>query len=600
MSVFSITLILSVLVLLPVVSRIYLLDPKNPLHRSIALAGMLIGLLGVLEYEMTHITDVETIEYYALFHSSLAMTTLYVASAIGYHFAAPNSKSWKKIGLIIGFLMVLPPIFVIYNLFFNGAILDMNHEMINGKWEYVINNEGITPKVFGFWFITIEIYLSVSHFVAYYNAKDKRERQWKLGLFLTFTFIPIFLIYQYIFAINVSNKGDYNLTPYLTILIIIISWIYTNFKLFEISPVAALDNILDSMSNIIIITDNDFKIKYANDTFEQFGGKRKDFIGQSIIKLAQITGKIPAKDFDSIKNLQYKERRERTMTFNFNGRIAHLLMAVLPTFNQQHIKIGYVFVLTDLTETVENRNQVKQYASELEQSNKELERFAYIASHDMKTPLRNIVSFINLIQRRLKNYDDKDVHEFLGFASSNARYMHSLVQDILEFSKIAKSKSSFDEVNINNVVLNVISHLQNYIQEKNAMVEFDDLPTIVANKTQIHQLFQNLIENGIKYNTSEQPQVKVFSTYTEKHLIITFEDNGIGIPDAFKKQIFDMFKRLHNNTTYQGTGIGLAICEKIVDLHNGQIQVKSDGLQGSKFMITFPIGIISQSSIFVK
>ena len=596
---FSITLIISVLVVLPVVSRIYLLDPKNPLHRSIALGGLLIGLLGILEYEMTYITDIETIEYYALFHSSLAMIILYVGSLMAYYLSAPISKLWKKLGIVIGLLLLIPPIFVIYNLFFNGAILDTNHVLVNGKWEYTINDEGITPKIFSYWFVILEIYLSISHYIVYRNAKNKKERLWKLGLFLSFTIIPLFLIYQNLFAINVSNKGDYNITIYLSVLIIIVGWIYTNFKLFEISPVAALDNILDSMSNIIIITNNDFKIKYVNDTFERFVGERKDSIGQSIIKLAQVAGNISSNNFNLIRSLEHKEKLERTITFNFQGRIAHLLMAVLPTFNQQNIKIGYVFVLTDLTETVENKNQIKQYASELEQSNKELERFAYIASHDMKTPLRNIVSFINLIQRKLKNYDDKDVHEFLEFASSNARYMHSLVQDILEFSKISKSESSFEEIDLNQVVLNVVNHSQNYIQDKNAVIQLDNLPAIVANKTQIHQLFQNLIENGVKYNESEEPEVKIFAKYTEKNLIIVFEDNGIGIPDTFKEQIFEMFKRLHNNATYQGTGIGLAICKKIVDLHQGEIEVASNESQGSKFTLTFPISIISQSSILI-
>lgn len=597
MSVFSITLILSVLILLPVVSRIYLLNPKSPLHRSISLAGLTIGLLGILEYEITHITSIETIEYYALFHSSLAMIVLYLGSSTAYYFTATASKKWEKIGLIIGFILVIPPIFIIYSLFFEGAVLDMNHEIVDGKWQYIINDKGIVPKVFEIWFIVVQLYLSISHFIAYWNSKNSIERRWKLLLFATFTIIPIFLIYQYIFSIDTSNKGDYNISVYLTILIIIVGWIYTNFKLFEISPVAALDNILESMSNIIIITDNDFKIKYINEAFERFGTNRKDFINQSIINLTRITSKVPIEKFDLIRVLEAKQKRERTITFSFNGKTAHLLMTVLPTFNQQNVKIGYVFVLTDLTETIETRNKLKDYTEQLEQSNKELERFAYIASHDMKTPLRNIVSFLNLIQRRLKNHDDKDIHEFIGFASSNARYMHSLVQDILEFSKISKIDGNFDEVNLHEVVLNVISHLQNYIQEKQAVIQFEGLPTIAANETQIHQLFQNLIENGIKYNETEQPIVKIHTEYTTEHLRIIFQDNGIGIPEAFREQIFEMFKRLHNSTSYQGTGIGLAICKKIVEIHDGNISVEESESQGSKFIIEFPLSIVKDTVV---
>lgn len=594
MSVFSITLILSVLILLPVVSRIYLLNPKSPLHRSITIAGFVIGFLGILEYEMTHVQSVETIEYYALFHSSLAMMILYMGSATAYYFTAPSSKIWKKVGLIIGFLLVIPPVFIIYSLFFNGGILDTDHEIVHGKWQYGINEDGLVTSVFNFWFIILQIYLSVSHFIAYWNAKNKLEKWWKFLLFVTFTVIPIFLIYQYIFSITTTNKGDYNLTPYLTVLIIIVSWVYTNFKLFEISPVAALDNILESMSNIIIITDNDFKIKYLNEAFEEFGLKRKDFVNKSLLDLAQITGNIAPHQFDLITTLEAQQKREETISFNINDKKFHLLMTVLPTFNQQKIKIGYVFVLTNLTEAIETKNKLKDYTKKLEQSNKELERFAYIASHDMKTPLRNIVSFLNLIQRRLKNHDDKDVHEFIEFASSNARYMHSLVEDILEFSKISKIENSFVEVDLHEVVLNIINHLQNYIQEKQATIQFEGLPTILANDTQIHQLFQNLIENGIKYNTSDTPVVTINTEYNKTHVRIVFEDNGIGIPEVFREQIFEMFKRLHNNSSYQGTGIGLAICKKIIDLHNGQIYVEESREKGSKFIVDFPISIIKQ------
>lgn len=594
MSVFSITLIVSVLILLPVVSRIYLLDSKNPLHRSIVIAGFLVGLLGILEYEMTHVTSIEDIEYLALFHSSLTMAILYFGCAAAYYFTSPFSVFLEKTGRIVGAIMIVPLLFTYYLLFIKGEIIDMNHEIIDGKWRYNVNKKGLAPFLFMSWFVVLELFLCISHFIAYWNAKDKRQRRLKFILFLTFTLIPLYLIYQFIFAPNLVDKGDYSLSPYLAILIIILGWVYTNFKLFEISPVAALDNILESMSNVIIITDNDFKIKYVNEAFEKIGIKRKHFLGKSIITLAQKTGKIPPENFDLIRQLKHNEKRERTITFDFKGHIVHFLTTVLPTFNQQKTKIGYVFVLTDLTETVETRNQIKQYASELEQSNKELERFAYIASHDMKTPLRNIVSFINLLQRRLKNHEDNEVHEFLEFASSNARYMHSLVQDILEFSMIYKSENKVKTLNTNEVVANVINNLQDYIKERNAVIKYENLPIIIANSTQIHQLFQNLIENGIKYNESEQPQVKIYAKQTNHHLIITFEDNGIGIPKEFQKQIFEMFKRLHNNTNYQGTGIGLAICDKIVNLHQGKIQVTSNGVQGSQFIITFPIAITAQ------
>ncbi len=592
MSFSLITLIISILILLPLVTRIYLLNPKNPMHRAISLAGFMIGALGILEYEIAHTTSLEKVQEMALFHTTFSMSIIYLASTSAYYFSKTASVVWKKVGFILNIVLLIPPFYVVYQMFVMGIVMDTNHQIIDGKWGYTINQEENLTVFFGIWFLVMEIYLSMSHFIAYYYTKQKKERFWKLVLFFSFTIIPFFVIYQFIYAVDESNLGEYNITPYLTILIIVISWIYTNFKLFEINPIAAIDNILEYMSNIIIITDSDFKIIYTNEAFERFGTGRKYFINKSFIDLAKMTGNIAPENFDLLRKLKSKERRERMITFNIKGKIYHLLMTAIPTHNDQDVRIGYVFVLTDLTETIETRNKLKEYTIELEQSNKELERFAYIASHDMKTPLRNIVSFLGLIERKLKNYDDQDVHEFIGFASSNARYMHSLVQDILEFSKISKIENSFVSVDLHQVVLNNINHLSKYIEEKQAMIEFEELPIITVNETQIHQLFQNLIENGIKYNESEQPIVKIYSKQLPDKICIIFEDNGIGISENFQDQIFEMFKRLHNNTSYQGTGIGLAICKKIVTIHGGNIYVEKAIPQGSKFIVELPINLI--------
>ncbi|NJN77559.1 MAG: PAS domain-containing protein [Saprospiraceae bacterium] len=303
--------------------------------------------------------------------------------------------------------------------------------------------------------------------------------------------------------------GDYNIVPALSIAFIIVSWIYTNFKVFEINPISAIDNILESMSNAIIITNNEFKIKYTNDTFNSYGLMRKDMVNQSLITLANKFGGITAEQFDDIQHLEQANRKSEMMTINIGKNTLHLLMTVSPTYNSQNIKIGYVFVLINLTETIQNRNQLKEYSAQLEQSNKELERFAYIASHDMKAPLRNIISFLGLIERKLKKHEDKDIHEFIDFASSNARYMHSLVQDILEFSKISKVETKLDFVDLNIIVTNVKNNLSEYLLEKNAAINIEPLPTIKVNNIQIYQLFQNLIENGIKYNESKIPTVNI-------------------------------------------------------------------------------------------
>ena len=584
----TLTLVLTLLVLLPVITRIYLLNPRNSLHLAVVVTGSFLVLLGLLEYEISNTTALEDIKIYAQWHTTISIILLFTSSLIGYYFAAPYSEKWKKIGLIIAFILPIPAIFIIYKML-NGAILDTNHQIINGQWQYEINKKSFTGQIFQIWSFIIIIYLSISHFVAFYLAKKGLEKLLKFLLFLTFTLIPFLVIYQFILSIDNVNKGSYMMTPYIILILLIISWIYTNFKLFEISPVAAIDNILESMSNIIIITDNDFKTKYVNDIVKTFGIQKKDLLNKSVIDFAKTISNISAKNFVKVKNLKKDEKLIDTLTFNFNQNDFHLLTTVSAAYNQQNLRIGYVFVLINLTETIQNRNQLKAYSLQLEKSNKELERFAYIASHDMKAPLRNIISFLGLIERKLKKHEDNDIHEFIHFASSNARYMHSLVQDILEYSKISKINEVFEPVDLNEILGAIKSDFFEYILERNATINFEKLPVINANKTQIYQLFQNIIENGIKYNENPVPTINITVTKENERLKIAFNDNGIGISNEFHQQIFEMFKRLHNNTVYQGTGIGLAICKKIMEIHQGDIQVLSNENEGSTFILDFPL-----------
>jgi PAS domain S-box-containing protein len=594
MSFFLLSIIVGVLFLVPVGTRIYFLNPRSPMHRMMGLSAFLVGVVGVIEFQIGHTNTAETVERLAIYHSTSALVFIYVVCLGAYYYAATYSESWKKWGFYPLLFLAILPLFVIYNLYFEGAVLDVNHELIDGKWRYTVLSEGLVPTAFGVSFLSLQLYLSISHFVVYRKAKYKEEKFWKLVLLTVFVIIPVYVIYTFLFGVSTTELGDYGMTPFLAIFIFVVGWIYTNFKLFEISPIAAIDNILESMSNIIIITDTDFKIKYVNKSFDNLGAVREMYIDKSLIELAKKFGKVDQARFDIIRKLEKNQKHERTIEFQFS-KILHLLITVSATYNPKGSRIGYVFALTDLTEDVDNRNKLKDYTQQLEQSNKELEGFAYIASHDMKTPLRNIVSFLNLIERKLKNYEDKEVHEFIGFAISNARYMHSLVQDILEFSKISANEESFTKIDLEEVILSIVTHLSDFIKEKNAIVQFENLPTIKANKVQIQQLFQNLIENGIKYNEHSEPIVNIYLMENDTAFSIIFEDNGIGIPAVYHNQIFDMFKRLHNNSTYQGTGIGLAICKKIMEVHHGKISVTSAENEGSRFRIEFPNELITRN-----
>lgn len=229
------------------------------------------------------------------------------------------------------------------------------------------------------------------------------------------------------------------------------------------------------------------------------------------------------------------------------------------------------------------------------ESNKELERFAYIASHDLKEPLRNISGFSRLIDRSLKDVDKPRVKEYLSFVKSNALQMHSLIEDVLEYSRLTKG-SRLEKVDANKILDDVKASLDPIIKEKNVLLTVDPLPEMISNKTQLFQVFKNLIENGIKYNESAEIKIKVGYEKKDGQHCLSVQDNGIGIEAEYQSQVFEMFKRLHNRSEYQGSGLGLAIVKKIVEGLQGDIKLESSPGYGSVFYLEFPLEVKEKKS----
>lgn len=255
------------------------------------------------------------------------------------------------------------------------------------------------------------------------------------------------------------------------------------------------------------------------------------------------------------------------------------------------IIIGRIFI--------ENRRKVekkmasvmedlKQKNKELEQANADLERFAFVASHDLKTPLRNINNFLGLIERRLPKPIPDELQEYLQIASNNARHMYYLIEDILQYSRLDNQPELF-LIDLNLIARRAKMQLSDYINEAKATIQLDNLPRVMGNEGQLELLFQNLIENGIKYNESEIPHIVISAEQKDGRGIIRFTDNGIGIEDEYQPKIFDMFYRLHTQDRYEGTGIGLAICQKIAEKHQGKIHLESDFGYGTTFVFDFPL-----------
>ncbi len=225
---------------------------------------------------------------------------------------------------------------------------------------------------------------------------------------------------------------------------------------------------------------------------------------------------------------------------------------------------------------------------DLQRSNKELEQFAYIASHDLQEPLRKVASFTQLLERRYKGEMGPDADRYIGYIVDGAKRMSMLISDLLCFSRIGTSTRKFAPADCNGVVRRVIEDLQKVIEEKGAVVTFDSLPSIIADETQLGMVFQNLIGNAIKFHGQEPPRVHASARREGNEWVFSVRDNGIGIEQDYFDRIFVMFQRLHSKAQFPGTGIGLAICKKVVERHGGRIWVESEFGRGSTFYFRIP------------
>lgn len=242
-----------------------------------------------------------------------------------------------------------------------------------------------------------------------------------------------------------------------------------------------------------------------------------------------------------------------------------------------------------LEEQVELRTaELAKRSEELAKSNEDLKQFAYVASHDLREPLRMITSFLQLLEQRYKDQLDQDANEFIGFAVDGAKRLDKMIMDLLEYSRVANKKIMFEDINLNNVLYHVKSNLKVLIDENDATINFDSLPCVKGDSYQMILLFQNLISNAIKYRQDEDPIIHVSADKKVNQYVFSVKDNGIGIDSNYLSGIFNIFKRLHTHEEYEGTGIGLAIAQRIVHQHGGEIWAESEKGNGSTFYFTIP------------
>jgi PAS domain S-box-containing protein len=267
-------------------------------------------------------------------------------------------------------------------------------------------------------------------------------------------------------------------------------------------------------------------------------------------------------------------------------------MAVLynaTVFRNESGELQGVFAAArDFTETERARERLQDYADDLARSNAELEQFAYVASHDLQEPLRMVTGFVGLLERRYGQQLGPEADEYIAFAVEGAHRMQGLINDLLTYSRVGTRGHEFRQVDVADAVAEALLNLRVAIEESHADVRCGKLPTVGADRRQVVQLFQNLIGNAVKFHGESPPKVRIGARRDANGWRFYVQDNGIGIAPQHTDQVFVIFGRLHSREAYPGTGIGLAICKKIVERHGGRIWVESKPGHGSTFWLTLP------------
>jgi len=249
---------------------------------------------------------------------------------------------------------------------------------------------------------------------------------------------------------------------------------------------------------------------------------------------------------------------------------------------------GYVVVYHDITKRQRAAEELERSTEELAKTNADLKQFAYVASHDLREPLRMITTFLQLLERRYKDQLDQNANEFISFAVDGAKRLDKMIMDLLEYSRVANQEMQFNDVGLLEVMDRVLSNLNVLIKENGAQITYDPLPTIWSDENLMVRLFQNLISNAIKYRREEAPIIHIYAEEEGNKYVFSVKDNGIGIDPQHLERIFTLFQRLHTHEEYEGSGIGLTIAQRIVHQHGGEIWAESEPEKGSAFYFTIP------------
>jgi PAS domain S-box-containing protein len=363
------------------------------------------------------------------------------------------------------------------------------------------------------------------------------------------------------------------------------------------SALAERTRLLEQQAELLALADNailvvacpDHTIDFWNHGAEDlYGWTKQEALGRQVHEFLQTEFPEPLPDVRAKLESEGIWRGELIHTCK-DGRKVTVESRWSARRDDEWRMVAFLEVNTDITARKRAELELRDTADELARSNAELEQFTYVASHDLQEPLRMVASYSQLLARRYRGRLDEDADEFINYAVTGAQRMQALIEDLLSYARVGSRSRPMEPVDCRALVNTTLGDMGERLQNAGATVSVGSLPTVRGDPVQLAQLFQNLIGNALKYRDEPNPRIEIAADRRQDEWVFSIRDNGIGIAPQYFDQIFVMFKRLHPHERYQGTGIGLAICRKIVERHGGRIWVESEAGKGATFLFTLPI-----------
>lgn len=576
--------------------RVYLLERKNKINIAFFCITFLILWQMIWMFELAKTSDEALAINYRRYLGVRPLLDVAIFYCLLYYNDLGKISKFAFLEKIVGPVLLLIGLgFAGIDLFSSNFYADI--VLADFGWAYHTDHWTWLDHARGIFMLSVYLIAIWMTFENYRMEKQPDVKKWKMivatcvllstsGYLLQIYFLPLMI------GISPVNESLHFLVS-----IIFFGLALSDFKLLNINSEIAVENIVDSMTNLLFLTDNDFKIRKVNHASEVILDRKEwTLINQSFAEIfCPISWANCKKHIMSVE--KPGDKHEHEMVFIKDEHPINLMMTITPILNEKEKKIGYAFVGTDMTKYRKAEKAAKAYAQKLEQSNEILERFAHIASHDLKEPLRTVDSFTKLLQQQTLSDNQGNVAVYFKYINESIQRMNRVIESTMEISKLNNSNRKVVEVDLERLVNRIQLSLSTLIEEKNAQINYGRLPKVNMDERDAEQLFQNLFQNALKYNQSAQPTIDVTSKETDAFYEIAVTDNGIGIDPQYHKGIFKMFKRLHNKREYEGTGIGLSLCAQIIDRYGGTIWVESDGKTGSTFKFTFPIDTICPVSL---